>query len=164
MTARPAAARLSRTADACWSTSASRPGRASEATRPSTPSRAMSWSRYARALASVVSGAVAAESSFVVMPENVRDSGAVPGRRQPAGTRPRPGALLPSEQGHQAYHLRVVVAGLVGELGVEVDDVVVEPEQLRRPGQQDLVEYLGVALVVVAVALVLRQRSRQVGQ
>src|SRR5215218_509095 len=52
-----------------------------------------------------------------------------------------------------ANYLRVVVAGLLGELGVDVDHVVVERPGEQRVAEQDVVEGLRVALEVVGVAL-----------
>jgi hypothetical protein len=46
-----------------------------------------------------------------------------------------------------------VVADLVGELGVDVNDVVVVAARHQVRAEQDVVEDLGVALVDVGVAL-----------
>ncbi len=61
-----------------------------------------------------------------------------------------------------AQHLRIVVAGLVGVLGVDVDDVVVGPGE--RLGGEHVVQDLGVALVDVAVALGPGQPAHLVGE
>ena len=57
-----------------------------------------------------------------------------------------------------------MVARLIGELGVDVDDV--EPAQRRKgaPGRKDLVQDLRVALEDVRVALGLREKGQQAAQ
>src|SRR5918993_3899866 len=69
-------------------------------------------------------------------------------------------AAAGSLAGLDARHLRVVVAGLVVELGVDVDDVVVE--RLHPAADEDVVQRLRVALEDIVVPLVDRQRLDQV--
>src|SRR5215210_6491429 len=61
--------------------------------------------------------------------------------------------------GEDAHDLGVVVTGLVGELGVDVDDAV--GIALDGGADEDVVEDLGVAVKDVAVALVCGERLDQ---
>src|SRR6266700_1616239 len=81
--------------------------------------------------------------------------------RQVVDRRLEPGEVEQRAQG-DPHDLRVVVAGLGGELRVHVDRVVGERLREQRVAQQDVVERLRVALEVVGVALVLRQGLDQV--
>src|SRR5690606_39871640 len=84
-----------------------------------------------------------------------RADGAVPRRRGWAWGRPDAG-VRPARRASrpEAQDLRVVVADLVVELGVDVHAVVAErAAPADRRADQDLVQHLAVALVDVGVTL-----------
>src|SRR6266545_2404204 len=81
-------------------------------------------------------------------------SGYRPALRHPVGP---PACTAGGLSEGEADDLRVVVAGLLGELGVDVHDIVGERPGEQRVAEQDVVEGLRVALEVVGVALVLRE-------
>ena len=64
--------------------------------------------------------------------------------------------------GVQPHHLGIVVADLIGVLGVDVHDLVLGVAQPF--GHEDVVEDLRYAVEVVRVSLVDRERRDQVGQ